>query len=769
MAKQKLRMRLVVCFVCYGINLVHVHAYLNPFPARKAPSFLPIAAQVPQHHHRRHHFRHHFRRREPSISTNSNYRSHASLLFSSSVEDVDPSSLSLQELISRLDELGIRYPPTATRTDLEALLGGQTVTVSVTGAADLNAIADDPPVSDEGSSSSPVNDQQHEQQQRRSIQDLLSELHNRNIRYSPTASRDDLEQLLTNHSNKPYDSEPSVNATSSSNTASSNSSSSSSDVNATNPSTRSQTRKIPIADLLRELDERNIRYPPTATRQDLEALLVVESLANKDRSDSPDSSQPQPVAAYEQHRAARARRRDNLQKKQERSPWRKILRKTQKVIPIPVALDLETLPEKLASTTSRTVNRATRKAQRFSRQAADLFTIDEDGVRDVDYEYLYKEERIRKPTVDVTAQRIETNTNAPSKRAPREPSTAPRPRRQRDRDPDRDRTARSPERTRFSRGVSPPPPPQNQSPLQTRLLLPSKLEGMPNPNQASPNSERAPRKTSRPTRQEASSKRRIYSPYKESEFEDRDIVDRVGDFFADTADRILWDNYDGSAATPKKRSSTKKQSKSTASAKNKTEARYWKDRLEERLDSMLGIHEDGNFYKKWEERMTEDQRNEGGTDAFSVAQGRGPKPRGGFGKRRKYDKSIWETEGNLISLLFGRSSSGDSLPFERLLDQDSGSLLHFFKAVFRSFLLVASYLSRWATVRGAIPQPVVVFGLITAGICARPRRRLRTVAIALIALRTAGELAHGYVYGEQGWEDEQDDEDEEFDSHEDES
>jgi hypothetical protein len=213
--------------------------------------------------------------------------------------------------------------------------------------------------------------------------------------------------------------------------------------------------------------------------------------------------------------------------------------------------------------------------------------------------------------------------------------------------------------------------------------------------------------------------------------------------------------------SPQKRS----KNKSVASGKNKTEvvARNWKDRLEERFDSMLGIHEDGTFYNKWEKQMAEDRRNEGGNDAFSVAQGRKPKPWGVFGRRRKYDKPIWEEEGNLISLLFGRSSSGGSLLFERLLDHKSGSLLNFFESVLRSFLPVASYLSRWATVRGAIPQPLVVFGLISAGICARPRRRLRTIAITLLALRTTGELVHGYVFGEQGWEDEEDYEDEEVD------
>jgi hypothetical protein len=119
-------------------------------------------------------------------------------------------------------------------------------------------------------------------------------------------------------------------------------------------------------------------------------------------------------------------------------------------------------------------------------------------------------------------------------------------------------------------------------------------------------------------------------------------VDRFGDFFADAADRVFWDDYDGSATTNKR-----SKNKSAGSAKNKTEvvARHWKDRLEERFDSMLGIHEDGALYNKWEQQMAEDRRNEGGNDAFSVAQGRKPKPRGVFGRRRKYDKPIWEEEG----------------------------------------------------------------------------------------------------------------------------
>ena len=45
-------------------------------------------------------------------------------------------------------------------------------------------------------------------------------------------------------------------------------------------------------------------------------------------------------------------------------------------------------------------------------------------------------------------------------------------------------------------------------------------------------------------------------------------------------------------------------------------------------------------------------------------------------------------------------------------------------------------------------------------ISARPGYRLRTGLIALISLRTVGELIHGYAYGDSDWEEAGKDEDE---------
>ncbi len=84
----------------------------------------------------------------------------------------------------------------------------------------------------------------------------------------------------------------------------------------------------------------------------------------------------------------------------------------------------------------------------------------------------------------------------------------------------------------------------------------------------------------------------------------------------------------------------------------------------------------------------------------------------------------------------------------------------FFNSSLRALLLVATYICRWASVRGAIPQPIVVIGVISGLISARPGYRLRTVLIALISLRTVGELIHGYAYGDSDWEEAGKDEDE---------
>jgi hypothetical protein len=81
------------------------------------------------------------------------------------------------------------------------------------------------------------------------------------------------------------------------------------------------------------------------------------------------------------------------------------------------------------------------------------------------------------------------------------------------------------------------------------------------------------------------------------------------------------------------------------------------------------------------------------------------------------------------------------------------------RSAFKASVSSASYLCEWASVRGALPQPLVVFSVITAALSTRARQgRLTTVIVTLLALRTLGEVIHGYQFGdEDGWDDDDDD------------
>ncbi len=76
------------------------------------------------------------------------------------------------------------------------------------------------------------------------------------------------------------------------------------------------------------------------------------------------------------------------------------------------------------------------------------------------------------------------------------------------------------------------------------------------------------------------------------------------------------------------------------------------------------------------------------------------------------------------------------------------------KSAFTTTLALLSYCCRWASCRGSLPQPIVVFVLAASGVCAPRKKRLMTMTITLLALRTLAEALHGYVNGNEDWEDE---------------
>ena len=90
--------------------------------------------------------------------------------------------------------------------------------------------------------------------------------------------------------------------------------------------------------------------------------------------------------------------------------------------------------------------------------------------------------------------------------------------------------------------------------------------------------------------------------------------------------------------------------------------------------------------------------------------------------------------------------------YKTLYEKDK-TLTSLFRMAYKTSLLSFSYVSRWASLRGTLPQPMVVFFLATAALTAPRRRKIIAVALTLICLRTVAEAMHGYVYGDEDWED----------------
>ena len=81
-----------------------------------------------------------------------------------------------------------------------------------------------------------------------------------------------------------------------------------------------------------------------------------------------------------------------------------------------------------------------------------------------------------------------------------------------------------------------------------------------------------------------------------------------------------------------------------------------------------------------------------------------------------------------------------------------------FLYITRSSLNAFGTLCRWAGVRGAIPQPIVVITVFAVLVSSRSGQRLFSLILTLLALRMVGEFIHGSLHGNEFWDDEYDSE-----------
>ena len=710
--------------------------------------------------------------------------------------------VNIPRLLQQLDELGIQYPPGASPATLQRLLQEHGRTPIRRIRPNQSSI----PRENTGRNKAESPSQQLHPEisaPQMSTSVLLEKLNKHGIRCSPTATRAELEKLLRDHQDERPRSEPTTLDAASSVSLNESLSSSKDSLHverqipivpiATNDNTARDEQEDKRKSRLEErLRLRGIEYSQTATYDELKQLwrdairdknFVSNELAKTAKKDPPGR-----------------KRRQKTKMHPEKSSWSRLYGKSKKKL---VSSLFDSLPGYLYSTSGTAKNRlaqvtdkAARKARYYTRNVKDFFAEDEYGIRDADYYYVTKN-----IPIDVPAEPVISDNNSP----PPNTSYNTRPR------------AHTPHSKNSGNGYpysadwseaygqgTPPGQfrtrkrrPRPRSAAQTTIRYPKpsspslyrrKGGGIQRPEKDSaagstlfqlpPSTESGDKKDTRSVGTTSSSestsssrqhsarqskksqkkKRPVYHPYAEDGAPSeayRDSIDRFGEFIANTAESILWGKLDDEkySKTDEKISSKAEKTKKKQYKSNRNEAYYqrsqgsWKDRLEERLDAMLGIHKNGEYYKRWVFEEEVDKANEGGNDAFSVAQGRASKK----SHRRKkgvYEKPFWE-ENNLIATLFGKSPPSD---YGRIFE--GGYLLPICKTIIKSFIVFATTACEWASVRGSLPQPVVVVGVTSCVVSARPGKRLLTLAVVLGIFRIIGELVHEGLHGNEDWEDE---------------
>ncbi len=154
-----------------------------------------------------------------------------------------------------------------------------------------------------------------------------------------------------------------------------------------------------------------------------------------------------------------------------------------------------------------------------------------------------------------------------------------------------------------------------------------------------------------------------------------EAIDSVGNLMVDVMEgKYIWNPTDeASDSKEQKIYDLKEQDLHHRRKKKQSFKRHWRDRLNERFDYALGVHEDGRYYKSWEEQLKRERNLENGNDPVSIFYGR---QKGDHGAKRKVH--FWEEDGSLMSLFFGRTPNGQKLSFSVSLIANVFNLLFYF-------------------------------------------------------------------------------------------
>jgi hypothetical protein len=450
----------------------------------------------------------------------------------------------------------------------------------------------------------------------------------------------------------------------------------------------------PLKHLLQELDHRGVRYPPSASRKDLEQLLLTAETQGAIQKSSPEVDHVVEQGSADSETAFVRQSSQSTAKEPTRRqiPIRKLLaeldRRGIRYAPTATRQELESLLRQSRQEPSSDMSQqASRQTERLTQKIQNHLDTDEYEIREPVW---YREE----DSTDVPAFPLRQTTRHKSR-------------------------------------------PKGMYKLPSSSLQAQESSLQDDDLNDSQDSRDTPRSTSanRSPPRAPPRKRKIYNPYGTTSSGDLfvdgwDALDRFGDAVADVAEAVLWGSEDVGESPQTK----------------KGQARHWKDRMEEQIDYLFGIHDDDGS------TSLNGERPKGETRRYNKPPGYREQRLGNSTINKRVP--IWEEEGSILSVLFGRSTTGAQKRLERFFENnDVGNniLTGFIGSVMKGGLMVASYLCRWASVKGAIPQPVVVMAVTSAALTAR--RRVNVVIMTLLLLRTVGELIHGYVRRDEDWED----------------
>ena len=233
-----------------------------------------------------------------------------------------------------------------------------------------------------------------------------------------------------------------------------------------------------------------------------------------------------------------------------------------------------------------------------------------------------------------------------------------------------------------------------------------------------------------------------------------DDLGKFGDFLANSVDNVFWGtSHDDEieSATPSSSNRNKGgEEHEPSNRRTRSRKRHWKDRAEERLDKLLGVHKvGGKTYDRWvEKEATDAEEDEArGYDAVSYTKGRKRK------RSTKKRKAFWEEDESIMSVLLGHNWD-DSRPPQRSLRSNLDDIREAFRSgntltvLLRNLLVVSARivesLCNWASVRDTIPRPVVFLGALGTGFVSRPGDRIKNTLLAFLSVRVLGEWLSGH-------------------------